>query len=211
MRLTLVLILLAASCATTKPASSDATPAPSPSVVQNPSAGHQGIVPGEHVGPLTPTTTHADLQVRLGSAAVTNDDIDIGEGQVQAGTVIHGGTEHELRAVWRTPAREQLAWVHVVGSAWQLPNGLSPGASFAAVQDHMGAFTLNGFLGDTSGIVHLDGTTLEPYANSTTLRLVVDPTKPACQSNELQQSKLTSDAPSLAACAPHLGDLIVRF
>lgn len=216
MRLNLVFLTVAlAACGTNKPQVSGTTGvAPPPvhrQVVQNPDAGHGSIVPGEFVGPLRSDSTRADLATRLGEGALKDQDVDIGEGQVQAGTVIHAGTDHELRAVWQTSERDALAWVHVIGTAWELPGGLSPGATLVQAETALGTFTFNGFIGDDSGFVDLEGTRLAGHAAKTTLRMVADSNAASCQSAALQVQHLSSDAPAVQACAPSLGDVIVRL
>ncbi|MFT6816957.1 MAG: hypothetical protein ACJATT_000758 [Myxococcota bacterium] len=215
MRLDIVIVSLALTACGANKCENEGTirnaTLPPPRVVQNPDAGLGVIVPGEHVGPLRPDTTRAGLAERLSEAALKDQDVDIGEGQVQAGTVIHAGTDHELRVVWQSPARQTLAWVHVIGTAWELPGGLHPGASLADTQQSLGTFRFNGFVGDDSGFIHLIGTPLASYAASTSLRLVVEPDRLPCQSSTLHAQLLSSDAPEVQACSPNLGDVILRF
>src|SRR5215217_6701264 len=92
----LYLALSGAGCSPSKDAPADR--AASPDVTRSPgsaTAAHPvsswQIIPGRSAGPLTATSSEADLEKRYGTSAVKPVRIELGEGESTPGTVLFPG------------------------------------------------------------------------------------------------------------------------
>ncbi|HIK54839.1 MAG TPA: hypothetical protein IGS37_06720 [Synechococcales cyanobacterium M55_K2018_004] len=174
-------VLLLAGCATsTSVPDSVAQPSPqtSPRVGVTPTAtpsiptpGDLQVVPGDRFGPVTPATTRDDLARWYGVERLTDEEIPIGEGETQPGTVVNLGETQSFTVVWTDENRTKVDHIRNPGSAWKTPQGIGIGTAFDTLQQQLGPFQLYGFAWDYSGTVVLKNSNLANYDGLLILRL----------------------------------------
>lgn len=172
------------------------------------------IVPGEKAGPITPETDRADLANLYGEAALEDTEIPVGEGFTESGTEINADTPEAISITWVDERQATPATVKDLGTAWQTPEGIRIGMSFAELEDLLGPFDLYGFGWDYGGTVVLEGSDLSNYYGSLILRL--RPRDPSVfQSGDVDFAAvqgdhlLSSDNPNLPALDLVVGEMIV--
>jgi hypothetical protein len=121
------------------------------------------IVPGVRVGPITASTSMADLRKIFGASAVVDQDIYIGEDVETPGTVINekNGPSKSLGIVWKGPKSRRvpdlilICWASGKGNcAWRTASGIGIGTTLKYLEGLNGrAFTLAGFAWDREGMV----------------------------------------------------------
>src|SRR5579862_8375282 len=100
------------------------------------------IVPGTRVGPVTASSTEAELRTAFGSAAVVRSTIQIDEKIKAPGIEVYRGVDGEsLAVVW--PRQEGLWWpLEVIpcypkaaaGCRWRTASGVQVGATVAEIE-----------------------------------------------------------------------------
>ncbi|NJN85639.1 MAG: hypothetical protein HC881_04135 [Leptolyngbyaceae cyanobacterium SL_7_1] len=162
-----------------EPTASPAAVAPTPTVeaapAESPIAAESAtidttVVPGERVGAVTRETTRADLAALFGEENIRDEEIDVGEGFTESGTVVDLG-DRSFSVIWTDSSRSQPALVQNFGTAWQTPEGIGISTSFPELQTILGEFQLYGFGWDYGGTVVLDGTPLDQYDGLLVLRV----------------------------------------
>lgn len=177
------------------PSSTPEPTAPTGSVVAPPALAPEAVVvnttvvPGERIGDITRSTTRSDLAALVGEENLKDDEIDVGEGFTESGTVVSLG-DRSFSVIWTDNSRTQPAFVRNLGSAWKTPEGIGVGTSFSELQQTLGEFQLYGFGWDYGGTVVLEGTSLAQYDGLLVLR--VQPNADAPQSTDYQA--VTGDA-----------------
>ncbi|MBD2232039.1 hypothetical protein [Phormidium tenue] len=173
------------------------------------------VIPGERVGPVTAQTSRADLANFYGEAALSDRPISLGEGSTEVGTVVNSGTDQQFAVVWADAAQSRPRLIKDFGPAWQIPEGLGVGASYAAVQAVLGDFDLYGFAWDYGGTIVLEGTALAQYDNALWLRLA--PSDGAIAAHlEAYEAMMgdeifASSDPNLTMLAPSVYEMVVSF
>ncbi|MDB9527980.1 hypothetical protein PN498_18445 [Oscillatoria sp. CS-180] len=171
------------------------------------------IVPGERVGPVSETTSRADLAEIFGEAALDDTEIAVGEGFTESGTVVNAGTDQAFSVIWLDNDRTQPLLIRDFGSAWQLSEGIQIGTSFSRLQTLLGSFDLYGFGWDYGGTVVLEGSNLEAYYGMLILRLQPDSAAIAQSSEALQAVQgdelFSSDNPNLAMLNLTVDEMLV--
>jgi hypothetical protein len=218
------MVLMIASCTVNAP-TSNAPPSPSaspsaavPAVPAN-TAGQPTdsldttIVPGDHVGPITATTSYQDLRDQFGAAALTDTEVAVGEGFFEPGTALDLGEGRSLSILWEDDARTRPAEIRNIGAAWKLAEGIGLGTSFADLESALGAFELSGFGWDYGGTLSLEGTALDAYSDVLVLRVQPDPTaiesaKPQFEA-VLGEDMISHDNPNLPPLKLTVTDMIV--
>jgi hypothetical protein len=116
-------------------------------------------------GPITASTTRQDLVAQYGEANVTDQDIDVGEGETEAGTVLfRDDPKRALSLVWNDPETKTIPKAAILrvsarvvrGSTtvWTTAHGISLGTSLRELERINGrSFTLLGFGWDYEGTV----------------------------------------------------------
>jgi hypothetical protein len=107
-------------------------------------------------GPFAPTTTPEVLAAAFGAANVTTEDINLGEGQFEEGTVLFSKSADErLVILWTggiTHGRPRTLSIRGEKSRWRTSGGLTLGASLQAVERlNRRPFRLVGFRWDYGG------------------------------------------------------------
>jgi len=108
--------------------------------------------------PFGPTASAASLTKVFGESNVLTDDIEIGEGETEEGTVLFGGLpEDRLEILWTDPKRQQLPRMVIVRaskSRWKARTGLTIGITLQTLERlNRRPFRLTGFGWDYGGTV----------------------------------------------------------
>ncbi|MGG6296723.1 hypothetical protein ACQ4M4_20205 [Leptolyngbya sp. AN02str] len=129
------------------------------------------ILPGERLGPVTRTTTRADLATLFGEAVLEDDVMMVGEGEAELGTTIDLGVDASFTIIWENPERSQIASIMDIGRDWGTVEGIRVGTTLAELKTILGEFEFYGFDWDYGGYVMLDGTKLAAHAGKLILQL----------------------------------------
>lgn len=129
------------------------------------------VIPGERVGAVTAATTHQDLVALFGAANLTDQQVNVGEGMTEAGTVVNPGSDRSFTVMWADETRTKPSVVRNLGPAWKTPQGIGVGTSFADLKQALGNFQLYGFGWDYGGTVVLEGSQLAQYDGLLILRV----------------------------------------
>lgn len=109
-------------------------------------------------GAINGQTTRADLVRVYGKANVVDRDVDVGEGETEAGTVIFpNDPKRSIEILWKDPdkkTRPSSAQIQGQASLWKAPHGISLGTSLQQLEQFNGRpFHMAGFAWDYSGTV----------------------------------------------------------
>jgi hypothetical protein len=129
------------------------------------------IIPGERVGPITSTTSRADLAEIYGEGVLNDQPIPMGEGTTEPGTVVELGPEDHFSVVWADDSQTEPLLVKDFGPAWQTPEGLGVGVPYDKLESELGNFKLYGFAWDYQGSLDLQGSQLDKYHGNLLLRV----------------------------------------
>ncbi|MBD2256560.1 hypothetical protein [Pseudanabaena sp. FACHB-2040] len=129
------------------------------------------VVPGERVGPIRPTTSRAELAELFGEEQLRDEEINVGEGFTEPGTVVDLGEDRRLTVVWTDDSRSKPLMAKDFGSDWKTPEGLGLGTSMAELKQELGDFELFGFGWDYGGSIVLENTALDEYHGDLFLRV----------------------------------------
>ncbi|MGB3613900.1 MAG: hypothetical protein WBA10_08915 [Elainellaceae cyanobacterium] len=155
-------------------ATKDDAPAPqlgAPAGIQNLDT---TVVPGEHVGPITPTTSRQDLADLFGEERLTDTAVDVGEGLTEAGTEITLSDDETLSILWVDSTQSRVQEVRELGPMWQTPEGIHVGMPLDELQQVAGTFEIYGFGWDYGGTVLLNNSRVAQYDGTLILRLAID-------------------------------------
>jgi len=94
----------------------------------------------------------------------------IGEGFMEPATVVNLGN-YSFTVIWGDENRTTPLEVRSLGSAWQLPEGISMNMTFAELQQTLGEFQIFGLGWDYGGTVLLDNTALDQHRDDLVLRM----------------------------------------
>jgi hypothetical protein len=121
------------------------------------------IVPGVRIGPVTASTSEADLRKIFGASAIVDKAIYVGEDVETPGTVINekNAPGKSLGIVWKGPKSRRvpdlilICWASGKGNcAWRTASGIGMGTTLKDLERLNGrAFTLAGFAWDREGMV----------------------------------------------------------
>lgn len=186
------------------------------------------IVPGKNVGPITADTSEVQLIALYGRKNVKRMNIDVGEGEVQPGTVIFpNDVKRKALVLWRDPAtraRPESVMIRDKGTLWKTDRGITIGTTLKKLEELNGqAFVLAGFAWDYSGtVVHANGGRVVELGKEMgeeiterTLLLRLEPT-PAMQ-NTAEYQKMIGDGTFLSSDAamqkldPRVYEMIIEF
>ncbi|MGH7658402.1 MAG: hypothetical protein ACREL6_09210, partial [Gemmatimonadales bacterium] len=95
------------------------------------------MVPGQHVGPVTATSSWEDLQYVFPDSQVKRAEISLGEGFIQPGAVIWPDDPlRRFELVWADSAPGYTAMVILRGDStkWHTHDGLTLGVSLAELE-----------------------------------------------------------------------------
>jgi len=115
------------------------------------------IVPGGRVGPVTASTTEAELRALLGDEQVQQTEIHLGEGFFGAGVIGYpNDPERRFEVSWGDPAEGHPRRVYIRGrsSKWHTVEGITLGTTLEELEKLNGrSFGLMGFEWDYSGVI----------------------------------------------------------
>jgi len=114
------------------------------------------VIGSGRIGPITKTTTVADLRARFGAAAVVADRLDIGEGETEPGVVLFpDDSTRRAYLYWKdTASLADLSAVDIrdQGTRWRIAGGVGIGTPLARLEElNHGPFTFSGFDWDYGG------------------------------------------------------------
>ena len=147
----------------------------SPCLAEVPS--YQQIISGEQVGPVTRTSTRADIAKIVGTAYMEEGEVYLGEGQSSPATVIYPGHPNRMiKVVWKDGPKEtatpESVWLLGDESEWQTPSGVTLGTELRKLQELNGVpFALIGFEWDLGGGINSWGGDLEDEMRDVFVRL----------------------------------------
>ncbi|MFM7528197.1 MAG: hypothetical protein ACKO63_06850 [Nodosilinea sp.] len=133
------------------------------------------LVPGQRVGPVTATTSRAQLAQIYGEAVLRDELVPVGEGFTEPGTLVNPGTDQQFTILWLDQERHRPLLAKDFGPAWKTPEGIGLGMAYGDLQQVLGRFQVYGFEWDYGGSVSLQGSHLEAYYGELILRLSADP------------------------------------
>src|SRR5882724_383489 len=117
------------------------------------------IVPGGTSGPITTSTTRQSLIDRYGASNVSDQDVDVGEGETQPGTVLFPQDQkRSLDILWSNDTKKAVPkdlTINGNSSLWHTVHGISLGMSLKQLEQINGRpFELSGFGWDYSGTLN---------------------------------------------------------
>lgn len=139
------------------------------------------IIPGERIGPVTAESSAAALRATLGGELVVDRRIGLGEGEIEAGTLVYpDDATATLAILWHDVERRERPRRVIVcydpdrwmrddhECRWRTANGISMGVRLSALESLNGRpFTLSGFEWDYSGtVLSWEGGQLERLLNA---------------------------------------------
>lgn len=188
-------------------AQSDSVP---PSVVQSiePSAAGVSfddleIVPGEKFGFVTANTSRQDLVEQVGEDRLVDEEFHIGEGFMEPATAVNLD-DYSFTVIWADENRTTPLEIRALGSAWQLPQDIRMGMTFAELQASLGEFQIFGLGWDYGGTVLLDNTVLDEHRETLILRM--EPELGVAQTNTDDFQAVLGDR-LYESTDPHFGSL----
>ena len=114
-------------------------------------------MPGVRVGSITRDTSESDLRKTYGEAEVVAADIDVGEAQTQAGTILFPRQRAKvLTLFWTDETRTHVAQVRIntEGTNWRTDKGITIGTPLRTIEKLNGRpVNLAGFGWDYSGTI----------------------------------------------------------
>jgi hypothetical protein len=150
------------------------------------------VIPGERVGPVTRDTSREALAQLFGEDNLTDEEVSVGEGFTQPGTVVDLGEERSFSIVWTDESRSQPQEVRDLGSAWTTPQGIGVGTPFSELQQKLGAFELYGLGWDYGGTVAFEDSKLSQYQDLLILR--VQPTEESAKNSSSALQAVSGDS-----------------
>ncbi|HEX2250109.1 MAG TPA: hypothetical protein VHH32_07140 [Gemmatimonadales bacterium] len=170
-------------------------------------------------GPLSATSSEADLRRHYGASVVESARIELGEGETAPGTVIYPSDSlRRAEIIWQdTLGRRRPARVILRGSQskWQVSRGISLGTSLQELEQVNGKpFTLAGFGWDYAGAVtDWNGGALESAL--TRVKLYLDPGpaqyESAPYSQVLGDRDYSSALPAMQQLSPRVTQIFIDF
>jgi hypothetical protein len=170
-------------------------------------------------GPLSATTSEADLRRHFGASLVESTRIELGEGETAPGTVIYPADSlRRVEIIWQdTLARRRPARLILRGnqSKWQVSRGISLGTSLQELEQLNGKpFTLAGFGWDYAGVVtDWNGGALDTVLAQVKLYLDPGPAQyeSAPYSQVLGDRDYSSALPAMQQLSPRVTQIFVDF
>jgi hypothetical protein len=109
-------------------------------------------------GAITSSTTRVDLVNRYGAVNVRDQDVDVGEGETEPGTVVFPRDPTlAIEILWRDPKTKRspkFLTIRGKASRWKTAHGVSLGTTLMQLEQINGkSFVLSGFGWDYSGTV----------------------------------------------------------
>jgi len=117
------------------------------------------IVPGKGFGAITAESSEAQLVKHFGRDNVRSEDIDMGEGETEPGTVVFPDDPvRRVEVLWKDAKEKRFPWrIQIYGqkSLWHTREGVSLGTTLRELERINGKpFKLAGFAWDYSGTVY---------------------------------------------------------
>lgn len=115
------------------------------------------IVPGQRFGPISLNTSEDKLRELFGAGNVHRENIGVGEGETEPGTVVFPNTTRTLNVFWLdATTRDRIKEIHINGdkSVWKTDKGITLGTALKQLEKLNGRpFSLMGFAWDYAGTI----------------------------------------------------------
>ncbi len=160
------------------------------------------IVPGKRVGPITATTTYADLVKLYGKQRLSAKKVYGAEGQMEfPSTAISFGKNRSIVVAWQNRQKLRPFQVIINDPTWRTAEGISIGTSLLKLRQVLGEFKITGLYWDYGNQV-ID---LPPaiQARYTGLSISVDADYAAGKKFPADLQAVTGDKVTLAASNRH--------
>lgn len=112
------------------------------------------IVPGSRVGPIDKNTSEMELRRLFGEKNVLREDIGLGEGETEPGTIVFPNSDGRLAILWKDQGQRQTPKeIRLNGdkTRWKTGKGISLGTSLKELEKLNGRpFFLWGLPGTTA-------------------------------------------------------------
>jgi hypothetical protein len=105
-------------------------------------------------GPFTANASEESLRKRLGKANVRSEDLHVGEGETESGTVVYpDDRKRRIEILWMDPkTKTSPASLRIDGKGWTTATGIRVGQSLRTVEKHnRRPFRMLGFGWDYGG------------------------------------------------------------
>jgi hypothetical protein len=183
---------------------------------------YQQIISGKQVGPVTKSSTRADIAAIVGTAYMEEGEVYLGEGLTSPATVIYPGHPNRMmKIVWKSGPKEsatpESVWLSGNESEWRTPSGITLGTGLKKLQQLNGVpFALIGFEWDLGGGINSWGGDLESEMTDVYVRLKLPENvhKLADEKtiNEiLGDRELSSSHPAFKTIDPVVDRIVVTF
>jgi hypothetical protein len=186
------------------------------------------IVPGRSVGPIGQNTSEKQLIKIYGARNVKRTQVDVGEGEMQPGTVVFpNDARKKVLILWRdVTGREQPERFIIRGNntLWRTQQGITIGTSLKTIESLNGReFALTGFGWDYSGtVLHSNGGQITELGlekgediEGRTLILRLEPLRSLQKTAEYKavqgDGKFFSGHPAMKKLNPRVYEIIVEF
>lgn len=151
------------------------------------------VIPGKQVGAVNGKTNRADLVKIFGESKLKDDVLLEDEGTISTPvTKVNLGGEKYFTVVWEDNTKETLLYIRDFGSVWKTPEGIGVGTSFKELREKLGDFKLYGLGWDSGGTINLEGTKLDKYLGSISIKVAAD--EKAAEKNLQKYQAILSDA-----------------
>jgi hypothetical protein len=136
------------------------------------------ILPGGG-GAITATTTRRDLVARYGAANVVDQDIDVGEGNSEPGTILFpNDPQRRIEILWKddsTKLAPRFLAIYGKSSLWNTVHGISLGTSLKELEKLNGhPFSVAVGTDQTGWVFSWDGGTLDKEVKSRGVDISLD-------------------------------------
>jgi hypothetical protein len=180
------------------------------------------IVPGGQSGAIKRNTTHADLTRIYGRENVTEGEVNVGEGELERGTILFPNDPNKtLNVLWKDETKIAPRRIQITGerSQWTTIYGITLGTSLKELERlNRRPFRLLGFGWDYSGAVSSwsDGELAgccEPQSGIY-IRLIPQPRdneRSSLQRQVLGDREYSSGHPAMQELNPRVYQIVVDF
>jgi hypothetical protein len=135
----------------------------------------QRLITLDNIGPITPTTSEAELRKSLKAVDVAQTELS-SEGETEKGTTLYpNDPSRKIEIRWQDEQRKTPRHVSTQGNYWKTESGIGIGTSLKELEKQNGKpFTLNGFAWDYEGTVcSWEGGNLEKTLMSPNTRILL--------------------------------------
>ncbi len=179
------------------------------------------IVPGKRVGPISATTSRADLERLFGKENLRDEKVYLVEGQTAPGTLVYPkDPKRRLAVVWKDPGKKKIELIKLTGSVseWRSVDGITLGTRLTKLEQMNGKpITFLGFGWDYGGnVTNWNEGTLDKKPYGLALRLCAETARrDKLTTQEMEgltgDQEVQSDKPAAQKLDPWVDQMVVTF